>query len=396
MIYREKTLKNSPFISCKSLTILCLIITLDILLNINFSYAQSDDPFEATPPDDTPSVDTTPAASASGKTIIKVPTPGGEKKTAETSSDDSLLSAMPTPTPTPKGNVTEDELLSNKESGKKLNTPTNENTPEIQELSLEDANNQKSQKNKKTITPKIKKIEKIEKGALNSFDMEHFGKDHKMQTRQNKEKMAPVKIYGRDSETGVMQTIDTQNDGHRYSLVYHTNANLKKAQDLTTLEFLFGYKMENKKVPLWAEFIIFKTSAKFSSIALPNRYMNVPNRSVLDDTNESLMGLGGGVSLRSNWIQDFINTERWSESTSAQIYYITMSEKYSSQNYKGYGIKAHFSLNYRLSQSIQIGPKFGYYLASLNYPQENKKPSDQRSLLITWASMGLDFTYYFK
>lgn len=397
MIYRERILKDSPYVNKKSYAPLWGAIVLFAMLNCNSLRAQqSEDPFDTTVADDSPAEEATPEPTPSDKTIIKVPVPEEVSTPAEENNDDSLLLAQPEPTPTPSGNVSEEELLSNQVSSKKAKTENNDSSSEIQDLSLEEAHEIQSAKNPKKKKSRSAKINKVDNGALNSFDMESVGKSRKSRVRQSQEQMAPVKIYGRDSKTGMRNEINTQNDGSRYSLVYHANANLKRAQDVTTLEFLYGYKLNNRKVPLWAEFCIFKTTAQFDTVAIPNNNMVVANRTNLDASSESIFGIGAGISMRSNWIQDFIDTEKWSESTSAQFYYLTMSEEYFSKSYKGYGIKAHFSLNYRMSQSVQIGPKFGHYLASVTRAAENSEPSDKRSLLLTWTSLGFDFTYYFK
>lgn len=359
-----------------------------ILVSFNL-YSQevsSDDPFAAIP-DDVPSAEES-VAQPSDKTILKIPTPNDQNTPQEETLEDSPL-VINTPVKKNTSTSNETELLSNKDIPEKKEitaSEKNEDTPVIEEP-----------KKIKAVAKKTFSPAKKEKGALNSFDMENVGKSKKNKKQDRLiEQNAPIKIYGRDNDTGLVKDFDTKDDQGRFSLLYHANANLRKAQDLRTLEFIYGHKLSNNKIPLWAEFSFFNTTATFDTISSPNSSQNPSSLAAFNNSSESMWGAGAGIAIRSHWIRDFGASEHWSEGVGAHVYYLSLTENYFSQSYTGYGLKTHFSLDYRLSKRIQMGPQFGYYLATINRPKATNERSDVGALLITWTSLAFNFTYYFK
>lgn len=197
-------------------------------------------------------------------------------------------------------------------------------------------------------------------------------------------------LQDRDDKTGLVIRFNPDHDASRWSAAYHMNAKAQNLSDLTTLEFIYGMKWGLG----WMEFILAKTSGRFDALTTANSNMSFASQDDLHATDEDAFTFGVGYSLRSQWIMDFFGNDRWSESTSAAATYNTFSENYQNKSYKGFGVQATFGINYRLSKSIQIGPKMSWHLASVKHNEDTNLVSDARSLLLSWFSLAFDFTYY--
>lgn len=200
----------------------------------------------------------------------------------------------------------------------------------------------------------------------------------------------------KNSESGVYdQSYNTANDSSRFSAIFRTNFNVQKMDGLRSFEAIYAKKMEL----FWAEFIVKKTTARYECLTKNNDNVS-PSNSDLEQSNSDLLTLGLGLSLRSDIIQDvlgdIINTDRFFETTSAALTYNRLNDTYRSETFSGPGFQADYGIHYRAYPSFHIGPRFSYNLALVKKSaSEEGQTSINRSLTLSWVTLGLDFSFYF-
>lgn len=200
----------------------------------------------------------------------------------------------------------------------------------------------------------------------------------------------------KDAESGVYDTsYDTSSDLHRLSGIYRTNLNLKKMDGLSSFEIGYSYKMNL----FWSELFVQKTSGRFECLATNNENISASSTD-LEQTKSDLITLGAGLSLRSTIIQDLlgeiVNAERLFESTAAALTYNRFTDNYRSETFTGPGLRAEYGIHYRATPGFHVGPRFSYNLATVKRPKEtDDQNSSKRSLVLSWATLGLDLSFYF-
>lgn len=200
----------------------------------------------------------------------------------------------------------------------------------------------------------------------------------------------------KDSNSGLYDTTyETTLDTNRFSLLYRTNANIKKMDGLTSFEVIYARKLEL----FWAEIFFSKTNGRFESLASNNPNVT-PSSNDLDQSNVSIMTLGTGLSLRTTLVQDLlnsiINTERFFETSSAAITYNSFKDSYQSKTFTGPGFRADYAIHYRAYPNFHFGPHFSYNLSVVKKPKEDgSEMANTRSLVLFWTTIGLDFSFYF-
>lgn len=196
----------------------------------------------------------------------------------------------------------------------------------------------------------------------------------------------------RDIETGVfLQDYNTYSDKNRTSFLYHVNNDINSITNITTLEFNYAHKFELA----WLELFAIRTTATFNEItdSNPNDFSG---GEALDLTEESLLAFGAGLSYRSSWIQELVNSDKMFTTTAASLGWYSLSENFSGFTYSGPGIKTDFGIHRRSSRSMHYGVRMSYNLASVKRAQETElERSSQRSLTLSWLTVGFDLSFYF-
>jgi hypothetical protein len=195
-----------------------------------------------------------------------------------------------------------------------------------------------------------------------------------------------------DRSMGVfLEDYSTQKDQHRFGLNYHFNTDLKNPFEVTTLEANYAYRLG----VAWLEFALAYTTGKY-------REMTRLNTSIAAETelqreeNATNLTFGGGLGYRTRYIRDLINSQNIFETIAAYLTYNSFSDNFRAESYTGYGIKTDFGVHFRSGARSHYGVKFSYNLASVRKAQEfETQGSAARSLTLTWATFGLDYSFYF-
>lgn len=199
-------------------------------------------------------------------------------------------------------------------------------------------------------------------------------------------------LQKRDSATGIfLQDYSTTSDQSRISFLYHINSDAESAFELTTMEFIYAKKFEFA----WLEVFASRTSARFSEITEMNTNIGTDFLDQREST-DSLFSFGAGIMYRSQFMKSLLDTDKVFESTSFSLAYHSFTEEFRAESYKGPGIKADFGIHRRASRGMHYGIKMSYNLAEVKKAAEfDTDTSSDRSLLLTWLSIGFDLSFYF-
>ena len=197
-----------------------------------------------------------------------------------------------------------------------------------------------------------------------------------------------------DEESGIL--IDDYNiseDKRRWTISYLANPNTKELADIATFEFIFAQKREFA----WIEYSLSRTSGTFRELAAynPNWGLSQTQQRDLQETSDSVLTLGIGLSFRSAYIQHILSGD-WFEIIGASLTYHQFDEAFQEFTFTGPGIKADLGIQKRTSESYFWGVRGSYHLASLRRSAEQEgEASEARSLLLHWVSVGFDVGIYY-
>ena len=196
----------------------------------------------------------------------------------------------------------------------------------------------------------------------------------------------------RDDETGIQrERYNVNNDQGKYSFLYHFNSDLLEFATVSSFEFIFGVKKDFG----WLDFTISKSSARFEEVTLNNPAVGAATQDLLEDSL-GILTLGMGLSYRTHYIRHLFHNDSLYETVGAFITYNQVDDSLRSLTFKGGGIKADFGVHKRASESFHIGGKMSYNLIHVKKAQEFEgESSSSRSLLLSWVTFGLDFTFYY-
>jgi hypothetical protein len=242
------------------------------------------------------------------------------------------------------------------------------------------------------------------KGGLNKLEREELEKiDRESKLIKASKKSAhfeefnqsePLKLRQRDERTGVMlKDYSVDRDRSRISLLYHINADLMSAADISTFEGIYAKKFEFA----WAEFFVNKSTLKIREITSYNSSaFKSTSEELINDEGSDFINFGAGLSYRTSAIQHLINSDSWFESVGASLGYAQLSNTPSDTKFSGPSLKADFGVHNRSSKFFHLGMKFSYNLASVKRSRENEtEDGSARALTLSWVSMALDLSYYF-
>ncbi len=195
-----------------------------------------------------------------------------------------------------------------------------------------------------------------------------------------------------DRNMGVfLEDYSTQKDQHRFGLNYHFNTDLKSPFEVTTLEANYAYRLG----VAWLEFCLAYTTGKYREMTRLNTAIGAETE-LQREENATNLTFGGGLGYRTRYIRSLIDSQNIFETVAAYLTYNSFSDNFRSESYTGYGIKTDFGVHFRSGARSHWGAKFSYNLSSVRKAQEfETQGSAARSLTLTWATFGLDYSFYF-
>jgi hypothetical protein len=195
-----------------------------------------------------------------------------------------------------------------------------------------------------------------------------------------------------DKSMGVfLEDYTTQSDQHRFGLNYHFNTDLKSPFEVTTLEANYAYRLG----VAWLEFALAYTTGKYREMTRLNTSIAAETELQREESATNLT-FGGGLGYRTRYIRNLINSQNIFETIAAYLTYNSFNDNFRTESYTGYGIKTDFGVHFRSGARSHWGAKLSYNLASVRKAKEfDTQGSAARSLTLTWATFGLDYSFYF-
>ncbi len=187
----------------------------------------------------------------------------------------------------------------------------------------------------------------------------------------------------------------------RVGVAYFTNPNPKKIlRGYSSFEFLMGFTFKE----FWLDTFFSSSSGQFDAVASnSNRTNSLQSEGYfLRNKKEEfhLMQTGMGLTLESNIISRFLKSNKFYEySTAFLTYSIFRDDMRDQEKYAGVGLRADYSLNYRLTSDTHTAFRLSYRFSSVaRSPSDqisSKEARGERSLMLAWPSVGIETTYFF-
>jgi hypothetical protein len=196
----------------------------------------------------------------------------------------------------------------------------------------------------------------------------------------------------RDAETGLdIKTYDTNEDKKAIRFSYMANADLRDAANISTFEVAYSIRRGG----YWLEAMFARTSATTEDILGYNTNIAQETAELKNETS-SINEWGVGLSTRTKYLQLLYDSQRMFETVGATLNYVSLSEPFYEDSYKGVGIKADFGIHFRIGKSYHVGLRYSYHLASIRKAKDtDTQPGFERSLVVDWMGFGADMTFYF-
>ena len=190
--------------------------------------------------------------------------------------------------------------------------------------------------------------------------------------------------------------LDLSEDLKKMSISALTGAFPEDFGSLTNLEFNFSFKLSQ----YWLSSFVGQGESPFHDLTENSSALNSSdsegflNRT--EDNTVSFLQMGIGLGLRSQIFNWMFETKNFYETTSGYLAYMIMEEDLAPKEYGGFGVRADYALNYRMTERTHIAAKLSYRFHSLIRPEEFRdQDSDERTLALSWLSSGLELAYFF-
>ncbi len=196
----------------------------------------------------------------------------------------------------------------------------------------------------------------------------------------------------RNLETGILnENYSTDHDHSSSSILYHFNSNLLTFSSISSFEFIYALKKDFG----WLNFSIAKLAARFDQVTTNNPALGAFDQ----DLNEEFMDIlsfGLGLSYKTQYIRHLFRFNSLYETIGASLTYNQVNENFRKETFTGGGMKADFGIHTRFSKNFHFGGKMSYNLLHTRRPLDFEgQASSSRSLLLSWTTFGLDFTFYY-
>lgn len=178
---------------------------------------------------------------------------------------------------------------------------------------------------------------------------------------------------------------------NKFTLGYGVNSSLLKATDLSGFQLSYARKLEH----LWLDVSFSSHTGLFSKFSANNQTATGATDDDLIEQKNSLMHVGLGMGLETNYSRDFFNSQDTFEYVAANLGYYSYKEDFSGESFSGPGINAKFQLYRRLSEFFSVGANVNYHLAMVKRKALNDgESSSDRSLTLGFLTLGLDLNLY--
>lgn len=191
------------------------------------------------------------------------------------------------------------------------------------------------------------------------------------------------------------------NDTSRFGLGFL--ANLRPDQFFRVKTYEFQYSKRDKEYELWWVFNASLLNTEFSQISQnivatdSNSHSQEAESENIrpDQAKQTLFLIGFGVLFRDQFPLNLNFSKDLLHEVSTIINYVSLKDDFRQKNYNGPGLKVDYGLHKRISPFYHLGIRLSYHLASVTRKElYHQEPSSDRRLILTWASMGLELTFY--
>ena len=198
-----------------------------------------------------------------------------------------------------------------------------------------------------------------------------------------------IKFTEQDKKTGLPNVYKAKDYKTRVSFFGGLNGNLMSPFDVYQFDGVLSVPWNS----IWIEGVVSFTSGLFSSLTIQNPAMEADSRE-LSRTRESLLSLGIGISHQTRLFLSVLGKKSF-EKTAVYVCYNSFTENLTTDPYKGPGIKANYGVYWRFSRMMHWGFQLNYNLASVRRPGVDDEPGSERSLVLSWMSLGIEWGWYY-
>ena len=186
----------------------------------------------------------------------------------------------------------------------------------------------------------------------------------------------------------------------RIGAAYFSSPNPQKIlRGLSSFELLVGFKFKE----VWLDTFFSSSSGEFATVASNSNNLGSEQSEghFRRDKKEKfkLIQTGMGLTLESALIRRFLKSDKFYEySTAFVTYSIFQDEMRTQEKYAGVGLRADYSLNYQLTSVTNMAFRLSYRFSPVARPPSqklSKEPRGERSLMLSWPSVGVETTYFF-
>lgn len=207
-------------------------------------------------------------------------------------------------------------------------------------------------------------------------------------------------ISERNTETGIIEDpFYTRNDDVFFSLSYQFSYDYEAPTKISAIEGSYKQRFDNSYQMLWYGVQIKRTTANYDAIAEERTSDSGDANSVAntqrDSNSQALTTIGFGLGHRFKTLSEAFNSDRFFEMIMVYGNYIFHADSTDTEQYRGYGYNADYSLLYRSSKSMTYGFKISYNWATVERPVVDEEKLPDRTLVFGWTALGFELGYFF-
>ena len=194
------------------------------------------------------------------------------------------------------------------------------------------------------------------------------------------------------SETGLAEKTLYQQDLDSFKIGLHVNSDPMTVGHIISLDLEYNaHWYENKFV----NYFFYSGLHRFDAVSSPNADLAGNGQLVTTEAN-NLTSVGMGISLVTHYLGPLLGINNLEESVSSNFGFAFMGESFRNETYSGPGVKADFGLNIRPAEDYYYGLEFSWnHYAVTRDVRFDGEDVANRHLSLTWASIGVNWGFYF-